>query len=204
MEAKRIEILALLRAPHKKSDMAKRLNVNRMAVHRVASRLRDGETLNDCPRLDEKTFSVDPLVNKQNDHIVSFDLIISELRNVFTTKHPASVMMLGLVVSNGEKMPPVWFPRYYRLNASAYKDVLVTKILLWALLFTLSTTERLEEAKPVPPWIRRASSNEQNKLSLRKIFWVETVSTAVFVENGSPTSAQKEERKKERKKLCFQ
>ncbi|KAF2364913.1 Transposase type 1 [Trinorchestia longiramus] len=81
--------------------------------------------------LDEKTFSVHLLVNKQNDRIISFGQDISELWNVFTTKHPASVMMLGVVTSNGEKMPPVWFPRGYRLNASAFKDVLVTKILSW-------------------------------------------------------------------------
>ncbi|KAF2351465.1 hypothetical protein FHG87_017780 [Trinorchestia longiramus] len=46
-----------------------------------------------------------------------------------TTKHPASVMMFGVVASNGEKIPPLWFPRGHRLNASAHKDVLVTKIL---------------------------------------------------------------------------
>ena len=80
---------------------------------------------------DEKTFTVDPVVNKQNDCIVSFGQDTSELRNVSTTKHPASVMMLGVVASNGEKMPPVWFPRGYRLTAAAYKDVLVTKILPW-------------------------------------------------------------------------
>ena len=42
MEAKKIEILALLRASHKKSDIAKLINVSRMSVHSVASRLRDG------------------------------------------------------------------------------------------------------------------------------------------------------------------
>ena len=40
-------------------------------------------------------------------------------------------MMLGVVASNGEKMPPVWFSRGYRLTAAAYKDALVTKILSW-------------------------------------------------------------------------
>ena len=70
------------------------------------------------------------LVECQSD-IQSFGQDISELRNVSTTKHPASVMMLGVVASNGEKMPPVWFPRGYRLTAAAYKDVLVTKILPW-------------------------------------------------------------------------
>ena len=79
----------------------------------------------------EKTFSVDPVVNKQNDRIVSFGQDISELRNVSTTKHPASVMMLGVVTSNRLKMPPVWFPRGYRLTTAAYRDVPVTKILPW-------------------------------------------------------------------------
>ncbi|KAF2361093.1 Immunoglobulin V-set domain [Trinorchestia longiramus] len=83
------------------------------------------------PCSDEKTFSVDPLVNKQNDRIVSFSQGISELRNGSKNKHPASVMMFGVVASNGEKMLPVWFPRGYRLNASAYKDVFVTKIVPW-------------------------------------------------------------------------
>ena len=50
MEAMRIEISALQRASHKKSDIAKLLNVGRMPVHRVVSRLRDGETLKDRPR----------------------------------------------------------------------------------------------------------------------------------------------------------
>ena len=50
MEAKRIEISALLRASHKKSDIDKLLNVSRMLVHRVASRLRDGEPLKGRPR----------------------------------------------------------------------------------------------------------------------------------------------------------
>ena len=80
---------------------------------------------------DEKTFADDPVVSNENDRNVSFGQDLSELRNVSTTKHPASVMMLGVVTSNGEEMPPVWFPRGYRLTAVAYKDVLVTKILPW-------------------------------------------------------------------------
>ncbi|KAF2366663.1 hypothetical protein FHG87_002582 [Trinorchestia longiramus] len=40
-------------------------------------------------------------------------------------------MMLGVVALNGEEMPPVWFPRGYKLNDSVYKDFLVTKILPW-------------------------------------------------------------------------
>ena len=50
MEAKIILISAPLRAFHKKSDIAKLLNVSQMSVHRVASRLRDGKTLKVRPR----------------------------------------------------------------------------------------------------------------------------------------------------------
>ena len=48
-----------------------------------------------------------------------------------TTKHPASVMILGVVASNVVKIPPVWFSRGYRPTVVAYKDVFVTKILPW-------------------------------------------------------------------------
>ena len=51
---------------------------------------------------DEKTFTVDPVVNKQNDRIASFGQDIFELRNVSTTKHPASVVMLRVVALNRE------------------------------------------------------------------------------------------------------
>ena len=218
MEAKRIEIAALLRASHKKAEIAKQLNVSRMTVHRVAKRLEESESLKDRPRVgrprvvktaaikkafeceptmkmtqlakkqrisvstvsravkheggkslkmirkplltsamklkrlerskrllndmknhgnrilifsDEKTFTVDPVVNKQNDRVVSFGQDVSEVRNISTTKHPASVMMFGVVASNGEKMPPVWFPTGYRLTAADYKDILESKVLPW-------------------------------------------------------------------------
>ena len=47
MEVKRIKISALLHAGHNKSDIAKRLNISRMTVHRVAKRLKNSEDLKD-------------------------------------------------------------------------------------------------------------------------------------------------------------
>lgn len=202
---KRIEIAALLCASHAKADIAKRLNVSRMTVYRVAKRLSDGESLKDRqrdgrPRVvktksikkafqrdptlkmthlakkrgisestvrravkieggksfklvkkplltpgtkqkrldraklllnnlknhgnrvvifsDEKTFTVDPVMNKQNDRVVSFGQDVSEYRYVSTTKHPATVMMLGVVASNGLKMPPHLVPNGIPANCS--------------------------------------------------------------------------------------
>ena len=71
------------------------------------------------------------MVNKQNDRVVSFGQDVSEVRNISTTKHPVSVTMLGVVASNGEKMPPVWFPTGYRLTAADYKEILESKVLPW-------------------------------------------------------------------------
>ena len=39
--------------------------------------------------------------------------------------------MLGIVASNGEKMPPDWFQQGYRLTSAVYKEVLETKVLSW-------------------------------------------------------------------------
>ena len=70
----------------------------------------------------EKTFTIDPVMNKQN---------VSEVHNVYTTIYLASVMMLGVVSSNGEKMSSVWFHTGYQLTAHNYKYILKTNMFLW-------------------------------------------------------------------------
>ena len=79
---------------------------------------------------DEKTFTVDPVINKQNYRVVGFDKSIFDVRCKSTSKYPASTMMLGVVASNEEKMPTVWFDVGYRLTAASYKDILASRILL--------------------------------------------------------------------------
>ena len=71
---------------------------------------------------DEKTFTVDPVINKQNDRVLSFGQDISGVRYVCTTKHQTSAMMLGVVASNGKKMPSVWFKGGYRLTGSGAEN----------------------------------------------------------------------------------
>ena len=79
---------------------------------------------------------------------------------MFTTKHSASVMMLGVVALNGEKMPPVWFLYGYKLTATYYKDVLATKVLPWVRKITRNAEYNSEEdggpahnAKIVQEWL---------------------------------------------------
>ncbi|QQP57474.1 Uncharacterized protein FKW44_002481 [Caligus rogercresseyi] len=52
---------------------------------------------------DEKTFTVDPVYNKQNDRVICFGNVSNVIRSVSKTKHPASVMMLGIVASTGTR-----------------------------------------------------------------------------------------------------
>ena len=92
---------------------------------------------------DEKTFDVDPHHNPQNDRFVRlpaaaagggagdpFGAVHGE-KYITSTKHPASLMFLGVVASTGEVGPVIWFAEGYRLNAEGYVNVLRTKIVPW-------------------------------------------------------------------------
>ena len=61
-------------------------------------------------------------------------------------------MMVGVVASNGEKMPPVWFPTGQRLTAADYKEILEFKVLPWVqkILKRLSTSSNKMEHQLTP------------------------------------------------------
>ena len=88
---------------------------------------------------DEKTFTVEPYVNRQNDRWVQLGgpQAAAEAGDqaancyVMTTKHPAAAMLLGVVASTGEMGPPIWYPQGYRLCAEAYVKALREKIVPW-------------------------------------------------------------------------
>lgn len=84
---------------------------------------------------DEKTFTVDPVFNRQNDRFISVKSMNNAMEDprqyVRKTKHPASVMMLGVVASTGEMSPPIFFPIGYRLTAAKYIEVLSSTIIPW-------------------------------------------------------------------------
>ena len=77
------------------------------------------------------TFTADHVVNKQNNRVTAFENYISKHRKVSTTNHSASIVMIGVVVSNGEKKLPVWLKRDYRLTSAVYKEILETKVIPW-------------------------------------------------------------------------
>ncbi|UYV77941.1 hypothetical protein LAZ67_15002969, partial [Cordylochernes scorpioides] len=78
---------------------------------------------------DEKNFDVDQKVNPRNDRWICKDP--SEIPVVMHTKFPASVMVLGVISSEGDVMPPHFFEKGLRMNADTYINVLESVVKPW-------------------------------------------------------------------------
>ncbi|PAA86665.1 hypothetical protein BOX15_Mlig022126g1 [Macrostomum lignano] len=79
---------------------------------------------------DEKNFTQTPYRNRSSSRVLARS---SEERDAFNSpqiKHPATIMVFGLVASDGKKMQPIFFDKGYRLNGDGYLDVL-QKVLHW-------------------------------------------------------------------------
>ncbi len=74
---------------------------------------------------------MDPVCNCQKDRFIAFRDINDKDRIITTTKHPASVMSLGFVASNGMAAPLIWFPAEFRLTVADYIKVLESNFIPW-------------------------------------------------------------------------
>ena len=79
--------------------------------------------------LDEKKFIQDKLHNQQNNCFITDDP--EEVPIVMSTKFPTSVMVLGIMSSNGDVMPPYFFLEGLRVVANDYIKVLETVVKPW-------------------------------------------------------------------------
>ncbi|CAE1302710.1 unnamed protein product [Acanthosepion pharaonis] len=70
----------------------------------------------------EKNFIQDQTSNSQNDRWICKD--IEEVPVVKPTKFPSSVMVLGIISSEGDVMPPFFFQKDLRVTAEIYQEVL--------------------------------------------------------------------------------
>jgi transposase len=78
---------------------------------------------------DKKIFTVDQVYNRRNDRqIINTG---EQATHVSRTKHPASIMFLGIVASNGKKAPPIFIPEGEKVNTEAYISILKAKVLPW-------------------------------------------------------------------------
>lgn len=73
---------------------------------------------------DEKIFTQDIHVNRRNSRVIARSPDERDDHMVFRSKHPASIMVFGLVASDGKKMPLVMFEPRFRLNTDGYLEVL--------------------------------------------------------------------------------
>ena len=56
---------------------------------------------------------------------------MEEVPPIHVTKHPQSAMMLGVVASDGKRMPPHWFEKGLRLGTKAYLEVMKNMVKPW-------------------------------------------------------------------------
>jgi hypothetical protein len=63
---------------------------------------------------DKKIFTVDQAYNRRNDRVIVDQG--ESATPVSKTKHPASVMVLGVVASDGNKCPPIFVPAGVKVN----------------------------------------------------------------------------------------
>jgi len=83
---------------------------------------------------DEKLFYVDAAFNRRNDRFLSsgrLEEVPNEVKHVQRTKHPAKVMVLGLICSDGKVCPPIFIEAGIKINATVYQDLLKEHILPW-------------------------------------------------------------------------
>jgi len=78
---------------------------------------------------DEKNFCQDQSINRQNNRWLAY--CPKDVPRIMQTKFPATVMVFGVVSSEGDVMPPHIFPQGLRVNTEVYLDVLEHVVLPW-------------------------------------------------------------------------
>lgn len=82
---------------------------------------------------DEKLFTVQAKLNRQNDRILSRDISQVHIgeKSFFQTQKPASVMVWAGVSSCGKKSPLIFIPEGVKVNQHVYLDMLKSQVLPW-------------------------------------------------------------------------
>lgn len=83
---------------------------------------------------DEKLFCVDRVLNRRNSRYISSEKVEDvpeHVKHVYKTKHPAKVMVLGVVASHGKKCPIIFIPQNDKVNSDVYINLLTKNVLPW-------------------------------------------------------------------------
>ncbi len=119
---------SVVRPPrHLLSEQTKKLRLER--GRRLLNRLKSMPPSTVKIFSDKKVFTIDQVYNRRNDRQIIN--VGQQGTPVSRTKHPASVMFLGVVASNGLKAPPILIPEGEKVNTEAYISILKAKVLPW-------------------------------------------------------------------------
>ena len=152
----RIVISELFHVGKKTSDIIKDTGYASRTVYRIVSNLRKGKSIerkshapradkirtkrflsglkwsiaaNPSQSMDEKKFVVDEVANCRNSWFIAKDP--SCVPPVMQSKHPASVMVFGVVASDGKVMPPYFIDAGLKINTAEYLKILKEVLLPW-------------------------------------------------------------------------
>ncbi len=78
---------------------------------------------------DKKLWTVEQARNAQNDRFLA--TCSKDVPPILSQKHPASAMMMGVITSDGKKMPPLWFPQGLKINKEVYINAMETVVKPW-------------------------------------------------------------------------
>lgn len=78
---------------------------------------------------DEKIFNVDQVHNRRNDRWISAEA--SDVPPVMTSKNPAAIMVLAVISTDGDVMPPYFFKNGEKVTKEVYMEVKKTVVTLW-------------------------------------------------------------------------
>ena len=82
----------------------------------------------------EKLFVIDAKFHRQNDRYLSkvpVKAVDPSIKYNSVTKHPAKVMVLGIVGSDGKKCHPIFIDQNVRMDSKVYQDILRRHFLPW-------------------------------------------------------------------------
>ena len=116
-----LKVHQLLTAPQKAKRLARCELLLSSLKHKAAGHI--------CFFSDEKIFVVDSKINRRNDRWLCQDPENVPVK--MTTKHPALVMVLGVVSSLGHVMPPHFFEKGKSVNKDTYLKVLQEVVKPW-------------------------------------------------------------------------
>jgi hypothetical protein len=78
---------------------------------------------------DKKMFTVNQVYNRRNDRVIVDQGDSGTPVN--KTKHPAGVMVLGIVASDGKTCPPIFIPAGLKVNTEVYIGLLERHLVPW-------------------------------------------------------------------------